>query len=67
MCDMQLKQCKEILEETRRCMARVLDDCELELGDSPRWKLLRSRILSSFGDRGLSGKVIEIINSMEQL
>ena len=53
---------KELVEETRRCMARVMDDCELELGDSPRWIFLRSRLLRIFGERGLEGKIISIIS-----
>ncbi|MES2802582.1 MAG: hypothetical protein V4654_08840 [Bdellovibrionota bacterium] len=53
----------ETVEEIQRCMARVLDDCELEIGDSTRWKLLRSRLLKNFGDRGLTGKVREILTN----
>jgi hypothetical protein len=52
---------KNILNEVRICMARVMDDCELEMGESPRWKFLRSRLLKMFGDRGLEGKINQII------
>ena len=57
----QTTQLEEILEEISRCRTRVMDDCELELGDSPRWKFFRSRILKVFGQRGLEGKVSEIM------
>jgi hypothetical protein len=61
----QLIQCEELLDEARHCMARVMDDCELELGDSPRWKFLRSRLLKIFGERGLQGRILEIMSSSE--
>ena len=56
-------QCKELVEEVRRCMARVLDDCELMLGDQEKWKFFRSRVLKNFGPRGLEGAVIEIMTN----
>jgi hypothetical protein len=61
--DQESFKCQEIREEVRRCLARVMDDCELEIGDSPRWKFFRSRLLKLFGDRGLEGRVIEIMAS----
>jgi len=60
------KKCDEIREEVRRCMARVLDDCEFEFGDSPKWKFFRSRMLRLFGDRGLEGRVIEIMGGTNE-
>ena len=51
-----------IINEIGLCRSRILDDCELELGDTPRWSPLRSRILKVFGQRGLEGKVREILN-----
>lgn len=56
-------QLEEILDEVSRCRSRVLDDCELELGDSPRWKPLRARLLKVFGERGLEGKIVEIFKA----
>lgn len=56
----QLEQ--EILLAINACRATVLDTCELELGVRPSsWKFIRSRLLRCFGDRGLSGKVREIL------
>jgi hypothetical protein len=60
--DFRLAKCKALKLEAQRCMARVLDDCELEMGDSPRWKFLRSRLLKIFGERGLEGKIDEIMS-----
>lgn len=41
----------------------IIDPVEFELGDSHAWKPLRSRLLKALGDRGLSGKICEIVNS----
>jgi hypothetical protein len=55
----------EILYEVAHCRTRVMDDCEIELGSSPGWKFFRSRLLKIFGERGLEGKISEIVNSIE--
>ena len=47
-----------VIEQVR---GLLLDDIELELGDSPRWPYVRSRLLKYLGDRGLEGRIIEII------
>ena len=39
----------------------VMDTIESEMGSSPNWKFMRSRLLKALGDRGLSGKVQEIL------
>ena len=41
----------------------IMDPIEQELGESPNWKYLRSRLLKALGDRGLSGRVREILNT----
>lgn len=41
----------------------ILDAVEQELGAEPNWPFLRGRLLKSMGDRGLAGKVREIISS----
>jgi len=38
----------------------ILDSVEQEIGDSPRWKLLRSRLLKYLGERGLEAQIKEI-------
>jgi hypothetical protein len=53
---------RNVLDAVRTCQAGVLDTLEMELGDSSNWKLIRSRLLRSFGDRGLAGRVIEILS-----
>ncbi|MGZ3775208.1 MAG: hypothetical protein ACXVCY_15050 [Pseudobdellovibrionaceae bacterium] len=59
------KQLENIIEEVSRCRSRVMDDCEIEFGDSLRWNLFRSRLLRIFGERGLEGKIIEIMSAEE--
>lgn len=62
-------QTQRLLEEVARCRTKVLDDCELELGETPRWKFFRRRLLKIFGHRGLEGKISEImeLNSINEV
>lgn len=53
---------KEILEVVDLYRGIILDTVEQELGDSPKWKFIRSRVLNCFGDRGLSEKIKNIID-----
>jgi hypothetical protein len=53
---------RNLLDATRSCQGGVMDTFELELGDSPHWKSIRSRLLRCFGDRGLSARIIEILD-----
>jgi hypothetical protein len=39
-----------------------LDLAEQELGTSDNWSFVRGRLLKLWGDRGLSGRITEIIN-----
>lgn len=52
----------KLLIEVSKCRSVVLDIIELELGNEPNWRILRSKILKAFGERGLSGKVIETLS-----
>jgi hypothetical protein len=45
----------EICGAIASCRAEILDALELVLRADSQWSLIRSRILRSFGDRGLSG------------
>jgi hypothetical protein len=54
---------RPILDAVSTCQAGVLDTLEMELGDKPNWNLVRSRLLRSFGDRGLTGRVLKILGS----
>ena len=54
----QLKKIHLIVEQVR---SLILDDIELELGESPRWPYIRSRLLKYLGDRGLEGRIVETL------
>lgn len=59
------KQLDLLLEMIGFYRGLVLDSCEQELGDSPRWEFLRSRLLKLFGQRGMEQKVISIMTNEE--
>ena len=54
---------EQMLEAIELCRSHVLDTCQFELGDSPNWSLLRTRLLRAFGDRGLEGRMRAILSS----
>ena len=56
------KQTDRLLEVAGFYRGMVLDACEQELADSPRWQFLRSRLLKIFGERGLQQKILEIMS-----
>lgn len=56
----------KLLETIEFYRGLVLDSVELELGESPQWKRLRSRLLKILGDRGLEGRINEILNLKNQ-
>lgn len=41
----------------------ILDSVEQELGGEANWPFLRGRLLKSMGDRGLAGRIREILNN----
>ncbi|OFZ20065.1 MAG: hypothetical protein A2X94_09125 [Bdellovibrionales bacterium GWB1_55_8] len=43
----------------------ILDMVEQEIGTSPNWKFTRSRLLKALGDRGLAGRVREVLSTDE--
>ena len=47
------------------CRSRTLDSVEQEVAQSERWPILRSKILKFFGERGLTGRVQEILADLE--
>lgn len=57
------KYTQKIIEEIRRSRGFTLDIVELVLGDSPEWKMVRSRLLKIFGERGLEQKILQIMTS----
>ena len=56
----QLNQSDQIQEALSRYRSLILDVCEQEMGDSPRWKFLRPRLLKYLGSRGLENELVKI-------
>jgi hypothetical protein len=54
---------QSIFDAVDNCRAGVLATFELHLGDEPDWKSIRAMLLRSFGDRGLSGRISEVLNN----
>lgn len=53
---------QNILDAINFCRGVVLDTFEVECGESNNWQSIRGRLLRCFGDRGLAGRVIEILD-----
>lgn len=53
----QIQLCNELVSAVDVCRDKVMDTCEQELGNSPRWPFIRNRLLKYFGNRGLEGQV----------
>lgn len=51
----------EVLEAIALYRSIVMDAVEMEIGESPRWPDLRSRLLRAFGNKGLSRRLAEIL------
>lgn len=41
----------------------ILDSVEQELGDGDTWTFTRGRLLKALGDRGLTGRIREILQN----
>jgi len=54
---------KQLLEVVDQYRSMILDPIEHELGQTPNWRYLRSRLLKALGDRGLVGRIREILES----
>jgi hypothetical protein len=52
-----------LLDVVDQYRSMIIDPVEQELGDSPHWKPLRSRLLKAFGDRGLAGRIQAILDA----
>jgi hypothetical protein len=50
----------EVVDQYR---SMIIDPVEQEMGNNPNWKYLRSRLLKALGERGLSARITEVINS----
>ena len=52
---------RQLLEVVDLYRSMIIDPIEQEMGDSPNWQYIRSRLLKALGDRGLSGRIREIV------
>lgn len=67
MTNSQFREAIEQLEkEIEICLEMTLSAAEQEMYNSPRWPVIRSRILKAFGDRGIMGFVHQIKFRLEQ-
>ena len=53
---------RRLLDVVDQYRSMIIDPIEQELGGSANWPYLRSRLLKALGDRGLAGRIREIIN-----
>ncbi len=56
---------RQLLEVIDLYRSMIIDPIEQEMGDSPNWQYIRSRLLKALGDRGLSGRIREIVSFHE--
>lgn len=54
---------RKLMDVVDQYRSMILDPVEQEMGDSPNWKYIRSRLLKALGDRGLGGRIYEVINT----
>lgn len=57
----QVEKFKRVRSIVQQIRDLILADVELEIGDSPRWPHVRSRLLKYLGDRGLEGRIVEVL------
>jgi hypothetical protein len=54
---------RRLLDVIDQYRSMILDPVEQELGHTANWSFLRSRLLKALGDRGLAGRIREVIVS----
>ena len=54
---------RRLLDVIDQYRSMILDPIEQEVGSHPNWKYLRGRLLKALGDRGMSGRITEILNA----
>jgi hypothetical protein len=64
--DISSHQTERLLEMIAFYRGLVLDACEADMGNSPNWKFLRSRLLKLFGEKGMEQKVLQIMGFADQ-
>lgn len=55
----------QLVLAVRKARGETIDLLELVLGKSEQWPALRSRILRIFGDRGLEGSVVSLVEKCD--
>lgn len=58
--DDQLLPCWQQYKTIR---AMILDACEQEMGGSPRWQYLRSRLLKYLGQNGMERIIVQFLEA----
>jgi hypothetical protein len=54
------EQKEQVLSALNVCRTMVVDTVGQELVESPKWPIIKSRLLKYFGDRGLEGELRRI-------
>jgi len=57
---------EQIEREVEVCLELTLGAAEQEMYGSPRWPIIRSRILKAFGDRGILGFIRQLKQNLDQ-
>jgi hypothetical protein len=52
-----------LIEVVDQYRSMIIDPIEQEIGSSPNWPYLRSRLLKALGDRGLVARIREVVSS----
>lgn len=58
----KLKLERRLLDVVDQYRSKIIDPIEQELGSASNWPYLRSRLLKALGDRGLAGRIREVLN-----
>ncbi len=54
---------RNTFDAVNSCRSNIMDIIEFLHGDEPHWENTRAKILRAFGDRGLTARLIEIIDT----
>lgn len=52
----------QVIEAISFYRSMILDVVEIQIGDTPCWQSTRGKFLRALGDRGLEGRIREILN-----
>ncbi len=54
---------RDLLSVVDQYRSFIIDPIEQELGKSKNWNYIRSRLLKALGDRGLAGRIREVLDT----